>query len=87
MEFHPDKGSVIRIPIVIEQTAAQGNNKIGFLKRNRNINNPDIKHHAYKTLIRATREYNSIVWDPHPAKAVLQLEMVQHCAARLVMND
>ena len=30
----------------IEQTAAKGNKKLGFLKRNPKINNPDIKSHA-----------------------------------------
>ena len=48
----------------IEQTAANGNKKLGFLKRNK-INNPDIKSHAYKTLVRPTLEYCSTGWDPH----------------------
>ena len=33
----------------IEQTAAKGNKKLGFLKRNLKINSPDIKTCAYKT--------------------------------------
>ena len=35
----------------IKQSAAKGNKKLGFLKRNLNINNPDIKSHAYKTMV------------------------------------
>ena len=71
----------------IEQTAEKGNKKLGFLKRNLKINNPDIKSHAYKTLVSPTLEYWSMVWDPHRAKAALQLEMVQYRAARWVKND
>ena len=57
---------------------------LGFLKRTLKINNPVIKH---KTLVRPTLEYCSMVWDPYTAKAVLQLEMVQHWAAGWVNND
>ena len=71
----------------IEQTVGKGNKKLGFLKRNLKISNPDIKSHAYKTLVRPTLEYCSTVWDPHTAKAALQLEMVQRRAARWVKND
>ena len=38
----------------IEHTATKGNKKLCFLKRNLKINNPDIKCHAYKTLVRPT---------------------------------
>ena len=40
-----------------EQTAAKRNKKLGFLKRNLKINNPDTERHAYKTLVRPTLEY------------------------------
>ena len=54
-----------------EQTAAKGNTckKLGFLKRNLKINNPDIKSHTYKTLVRPTLKYCSMVWDSHTAKS------------------
>ena len=71
----------------VEQTAAEGNKKLVFPKRNLKINNPDIKSRAYKTLVRPTLKYCSTVWDPHTAKAALQLEMVQCWAARWVKND
>ena len=41
------------------------NKKLGFQKRNLKINNPDIKSHTYKTLVRPTYEYCSTVWDSH----------------------
>ena len=71
----------------IEQTATKGNKKLGFLKRNHNINNPDIKPHTYKTLVRSRLEYCSKVWDPHTANAVSQLVMVQNLAARWVKTN
>ena len=36
----------------IKQTAANGNKKLGLLKRNLKINNPDIKSRNYKTVVR-----------------------------------
>jgi hypothetical protein len=61
----------------IEQTAAKGNKKLGFLKRNLKVNNPEVKSRAYKSLVRPTLEYCSTVWDSHTGKAASQLEMVQ----------
>ena len=71
----------------IEPTAAKINKKPGFLKRNFKINNQDIKSCAYKTVVRRTLEYCSMVWDPHTAKATLQLQMVQCWAAKWGKND
>ena len=72
----------------IEKTAAKRSKKLGFLKINLKINNPDItsRTYIYKTLVRPTLEYCSTVWDPHTAKAVLQLEMVQCWTAKWVKN-
>ena len=58
----------------IKHTTANGNKKLGFLKRNHKINNQDIKSRAYKTLVRPTLEYCIVVWDPHTTKAALQLD-------------
>ena len=49
----------------IGQTAAKGTKKLGFLKRNFKINDPDIKSYIYMTLIRPSLEYYSTVWDSH----------------------
>ena len=71
----------------IEQTAAKANKKLGFVKRNLKVNNPEVKSLAYKTLVRPNLEYCSTVWDPHTQKSAQQLEMVQRRAARWVKND
>ena len=70
----------------IVQTEAKGNKTLGFLQRNLKINNPDITSCTYKILVKSTLEYCSMVWNPHTAKAALQLEMVQCWAARWVKN-
>ena len=41
----------------------------------------------YKTYVRPLLEYSSSVWDPWQKKYIEQLEMVQHRAARYIMND
>jgi len=43
----------------------KANRTIGFLKRNLNIVNSDIKEKAYTALVRPTVEYASSVWDPY----------------------
>ena len=45
----------------IKQTAIKRNKRLGFVKRNLKMNKPDIKSRAYKTLVRPTLEYCSIV--------------------------
>ena len=47
------------------QTADKANKKLGLLKISLNVNNPDLKSHAYKSLVRPTLEYADTVWDPH----------------------
>ena len=64
----------------IEQSAATGNKKLVLLKRNLKLNSQDIKSRTYKTLVRPTLEYCSMVciWDPHTAKRLLcGIEVVQ----------
>ena len=58
----------------IKQTAAKVNKKLGFLNRNLEINNPDIKNLTYKTVVRPTLEYCNMVWNTHTVKAASQLK-------------
>ena len=60
---------------------------IKFIKRNIQTHNTKIKETAYKTYVRPLLEYSSSVWDPWQKKYIEQLEMVQHRAARYIMND
>ena len=70
----------------INNICAKANSTIGFLKRNININNRDIKEKAYKSLVRPTVEYASAAWNPHQKTDVQKIEMVQRRAARFVQN-
>jgi len=45
------------------------------------------KSTAYFSLVRPLIEYASCVWDPHYDSHVLELEKVQHRAARWVCSD
>ena len=66
----------------------KANRTIGFVKRNLNIVNSDIKEKAYTALVRPTVEYASSVWDPHLQKdtCIHKLEMMQRRSARYVTN-
>ena len=70
----------------IRNICLKANKTIGFLKRNLNISNSDIKEKAYISLVRPTVEYASALWDPHLQKDKHKLEMVQRISARYVTN-
>lgn len=70
----------------INNICQKANRTIGFLKRNLNISNSDIKNKAYTSLVRPTVEYASPVWDPYLQKDKHKLEMVQRRSARYVTN-
>ena len=38
-------------------------------------------------LVRPKREYASPIWNPHTSSQIIQLERIQHYAARFVAND
>ena len=72
----------------IEQTAAKGNKKLDFLKRNLKINNPDIKSCNYKTLVRPILQYYITVWIHILLNLLcMQLEKIQCQTARWVKNN
>jgi len=47
----------------IDYITSKANSTFGFLRRNINISNPQIKEHSYKTLVRPILEYSQSVWD------------------------
>ena len=53
------------------------NSTLGFLRRNINISNPQVKEHSCKTLVRPILEYSQTVWNPYTTGAVQQVEAVQ----------
>ena len=55
---------------------SNANKSLGFLKRNLQVSNTDIKSRAYQTLVRPKLEYSCSVWDPHTTEYKHKLEMV-----------
>ena len=49
---------------IICSVVKKANSSIGFLRRNLQIRQKDIKANAYKTLVRPQIEYASTIWDP-----------------------
>ena len=70
----------------VDRVVSKANNTINFLRRNLRINNPKVKAHAYKSLVRPLLEYGCSVWDPHTENLTKKLEMVQRRAARFTLN-
>ena len=71
----------------ISTITSKANRTLGFLRRNLQVNNQQLKSQAYKKLVRPTVEYASTVWDPYTKKNIDQLERVQRRAARYVHNS
>ena len=61
----------------IDNITHKANQTLGFLRRNLKINSVALKTKAYRTLVRPTLEYASIVWDPYTQTDILKLEMIQ----------
>ena len=64
----------------------KANRLLGFLKRNLHNAPFEIKEYLYKQLLLPSIEYCSAIWDPHHQILVTKLEMIQHRAARFVLN-
>ncbi len=48
----------------ISTNTSKTNRTLGFLRRNLQVNNQQLKSQSYKTLVTPTVEYASTVWDP-----------------------
>ena len=70
----------------IDNITAKANNTLSFLRRNLQINSPELKTKAYNTLICPQVEYASTVWDPYTIRNINSIEMVQRRVARYVLN-
>jgi hypothetical protein len=75
----------------IDIITSNGNKSLGYLKRNLQISNPEVKSRAYQALVRPKLEYSCSIWDPYTHDNipvhVNKLEMVQRRAARYVQNN
>ena len=71
----------------INNITASANRTSGFLKRNVQTKNKDIRTLAYNSLVCPQVEYGSAVWSPYTEENKDKIEMVQRRAARWVSND
>jgi hypothetical protein len=44
---------------------SKGNKSLGYLKRNLQISNPEVKSRAYQALVRPKLEYSCSIWNPY----------------------
>ena len=64
----------------------KANRLLGFLNRNLRHTPQNIKEYTYKQLVLPSIDYCSAIWDPYTKNDTSKLEMLQHQAARFVMN-
>ena len=70
----------------INNVCNKANRLLGFLKRNLHHCPSGLKEMAYKQLILPCLGYCAAIWDPFHHNLINQLEMMQHRAARFVLN-
>ena len=59
---------------------------IGFLQRNLRNCSSALKELSYKQSILPVLEYAAAIWEPYHLKDINEIEMIQHRAARFVLN-
>jgi len=70
----------------VNSLCRKGNRLLGFLRRTLNHCPSHLKEHAYKQIVLPSVEYYCSIWDPYQQTSIHKLEMIQHCAARFVLN-
>lgn len=70
----------------IVNVCSSARKKLGFLKHRLNNGPSSLKLKAYKTIIRPSLEYASVVWDPHTKTNIHKLEKIQRLAARFIYS-
>ena len=71
----------------INNIAACAKRTLGFVKRNVQTKNKDIRTQANNSLVRPQVEYGSAVWSPYTKENKDKIEMVQRRASRWVSSD
>ena len=71
----------------IDSICNKANRLLGFLYRSLRRCPNKLKECAYKQMILPILEYCSPIWDPYQQKSIHKLEMIQHRAARFVLNQ
>ena len=70
----------------INYICSKASQLLGFLKKALRTAPLEIKDYLYKQLLLPSIEYCSVIWDLHHSTSIYKLEMIQHRAARFVLN-
>ena len=71
----------------VQSIYSKANSTFAFLRRNLRRCLTKLEESAYISLVRSTLEYATLVWDPHLAKDISELENIQRRSARFVKGD
>ena len=71
----------------VNETVHKANKVLGLLKHTVGIKNKDIFSIFYKSHVRPILEYASLVWSPHLAKDIHEIEKVQRRASRITLGQ
>ena len=73
--------------LYIDSICNKANHLLGFLYRNLRHCPNKLKECAYKQMILPILEYCSPIWDPYQHRSIHKIKMIQHRAARFVLNQ
>ena len=79
--------TITKISSRIKNVCNKTNRLLGFLRRNLDHCSSNLKETAYKHLILPCLGYCAPIWDPFHHNLIYQMEMVQHRAAHLALNQ
>ena len=71
----------------VEYVCGKAMKLIGFLNRNLHTCSKELKELSYKQFVLPVLDYASSIWDPYHQNQINKLEMIQHRAARYVLNQ
>ena len=71
----------------VQMVSSKANSILGLLRRNLHHCPQQLREQAFISLVRSRLEYSATAWDPHLAKDIKTLEMVQRRGARFVKQD
>ena len=71
----------------IQNKIKKANTVLNMIRRNLYFAPRSVKNKAYLATVRPILEYASMCWSPYSANLIKKIEMVQHSAAKFVMNS
>ena len=70
----------------VNQVCHKANRQLGFLYRNLKGCPKYFREYAYKQIVLPSIQYCSAIWDPYYQNAIHKVEMIQHRAARFILD-